>query len=209
MQIALTGGMSLLVGCGLPLAFIDEFENAVSRVEWQRLPTDRAWISSPDALMLMERSHGRVAEQRIALPNDTALPGDNFIYLRTIHTDPPGGMRLERVLEQAGGLPGPFNEEDLGVMRTTEDAAGTLNWAEWTSGAGTACVLALRRLTIRVRVLRQGTSALDIVMRNCVRGTAQQALEPAGADLVVLPGTVRTVRPALQQPLSALAAPVP
>lgn len=155
----------------------------------------------------MVRRHGRVSEQKIALPNHTTLPRDNFIYLRTIPRASPGVMQLSGITAQAGGLPEPFSPDDLNVMRTVEDSAGSLTWAEWTDGAGTTCVLALRRMTVNERMLPQGVGALDMLMRNCVRGSAQEALEPANPEYVLVPASARLTRGTPQRSLSPLAAP--
>lgn len=155
----------------------------------------------------MVRKHGQVAEQQIALSNQTTLPRDNFIYLRTVPRASPGVMQLSSIVAQAGGLPEPFSEDDLNAMRTVEDSAGALTWAEWTDGAGTTCVLALRRMTVRERVLPAG--ALDMMMRNCVRGSAHDALEPATPGYVVVPASAQLTRGTPQRSLSPLAAPTP
>ncbi|MDD7973366.1 hypothetical protein [Roseinatronobacter alkalisoli] len=203
-HIALAGGLFLLAACNQSLATFGESQSRALRSEWQATPLQNAWIYAPNAQMLLARRDGRISEQQIALSNQTALPRDNFIYLRMIPGQSPGVMRLRDVLEQSGGLPEPFTEDDLQVMRTTEDAAGALTWAEWSNGAGTTCVLAVRRMTVQTRVLPRNAGALDLLMRNCVRGSAQAALEPASAGHVGQPA-----RGTASRTLAPLAAPAP
>lgn len=207
--VALVGGVFLLAACGGPFAGLKGLENNASRNEWMAVPLHNAWIYAPNARLLVMRNHGHAAEQKIGLSNQTSLLQDNFIYLRTIPRQSPGVMQLRTILEQSGGLPSPFTESDLQVMRAAEDSAGALIWAEWTNGAGTTCVLAMRRLTVTQRVLPQGTGALDVLMRNCVRGTTQQALAPVGPEHVVTPASARLTQGTPQRSLSPLAAPAP
>ena len=61
------------------------------------------------------------------------------------------------------------------------------------------CVLVMRRLGIGARPLPRGTSALDLVMRNCVVGSVEQALAPMGERALGVSGsaqgTVRSLSP--------------
>jgi hypothetical protein len=206
---AFCGITLVLAGCADMQSALDEGRGAENTAEWRVIPAQRAWIHVPHSLMPMEREHGREREQRLALRNETNLPGDNQIYLRTVAGTPPGVMRMDRIIEQAGGVPAPFTTSDLATMRSVEDDAGALIWAEWTSGAGTSCVFALRRLTPRHRVIPHGAGAMDVVMRNCVRGNARQALAPLDAATATLGASARPGPGGGLRPLSPLAAPLP
>lgn len=206
---ALAGSLVVLGACsdgvfggvGLP-------GGASGPADWVTHGTGRAWVNPPDVILVMERQWRNRVEQKLALPNRTSLPGDNFIFLQTVSTPNPLGMRLETALDSIDGLPSPFSEDDLGVMRSREDAAGALAWAEWTSGAGTTCVLAMRRLTVGERALPERVTALDMVMRNCVRGSADEALAPADASHVAFPSPAGAGQGGPQRILSPLAAPM-
>ncbi|MCC5969269.1 MAG: hypothetical protein JJU15_04930 [Pararhodobacter sp.] len=176
--------------------------------DWAAHGSGQAWVNPPELILVMERRGRTHAEQKLALPNRTSLAGDNFIYLQTVSTPNPLGMRFEAALENIGGLPSPFTEADLGAMRAREDSAGSLAWAEWTSGAGTTCVLAMRRLTVENRALPERVTALDMVMRNCVPGSADDALAPADARHVAFPAPTGAWQGAQQRILSPLAAPM-
>ncbi|MCC5957835.1 MAG: hypothetical protein JJU08_00670 [Rhodobacteraceae bacterium] len=207
--LILAGVVAGLAGCmTLPKA-PHELQAEIARAEWAIVPAANAWVHVPEARLVMERRAGGLVEQRIALPNATVLQGDNFIFLRAITSGSPGVIRLERVLEQAGGLPYPFSQDDLSAMRGRTDSAGALSWAEWGDGAGTSCVLALRRLGVGARVLPGQASAIDMVLRNCVRGEADAALAPAAPDAVAFSAQARPSGDISQRNLSPLAAPAP
>lgn len=201
--------LALLSGCmGLPKSE-RELHAQISRTEWAVIPAATAWIALPEVGLVMERRAGAVVEQRIALANTTVLQGDNFVFLRLVPSSSPGVIRMERALEQAGGLPYPFAQDDLSAMRGREDEAGALSWAEWSDGAGTTCVLALRRLSVATRMLPRQAGAVDMVMRNCVRGEAAAALAPAAPDIVAYPARARVPGQRTQRNLTPLAAPLP
>lgn len=206
----MVGAVSVfLSACTAPPIGRTELQSAVSRAEWIIVPNAQAWIFVPDAQLVMERRFGPVAEQRITLVNRTALHGDNFVYLRAIDANSPGVIRLDHAVEQAGGLPPPFSTEELAVMRSRSDGVGALSWTEWSSGAGTTCVFALRRMTVAARILPNRAGALDMVMRNCVIGEADAALRPAGEDAVGFPASARPAAGGSHRTLSPLAAPAP
>jgi hypothetical protein len=199
----------LLVGCVDGLITPFEMQQAVERAEWGIVPPEDAWVNVPGATLVVERRFANISEQRSLLPNHTALHGDNFAHLRAVPQSHGGLLSLEKALERAGGLPRPFTSRDLDSMRSRQDAAGTLNWAEWTDGAGTTCVLAIRRMPISIRVLPNRAIALDMVMRNCVRGGATAALASAGPETVSFGAPSGVARGGEQRNLSPLAAPLP
>jgi len=209
MNTALVLASSLLAGCVVGISTPFEMQQAVERAEWGFVPPEDAWVNIPGATLVVERRFADITEQRTLLPNHTALPGDNFAHLRAVPQSDGGLLALERALERAGGLPEPFTSQDLDSMRSREDAAGTLNWAEWTDGAGTTCVLAIRRMPIGIRVLPNEAIALDMVMRNCVRDGATAALASAGPEAVSFGAPFAVARGGEQRTLSPLAAPLP
>lgn len=189
---------------------LTDLQRDVARTEWMAVASEDAWIDLPQTLLVLERSFEPISEQRVLLPNHTTLPGDNFIYLRAEAASSlatAGMLRLRRVLAQAGGLPSPFTEAELEVLRSGEDMAGTLIWAEWESGADTTCVLATRRLDVTDRLLPDRAVALDILMRNCVHGDVEMALEPAGGRGVMFSAPEGMASGAPVRTLSPLAAP--
>lgn len=208
-MVALLGSLPLLFAACTSDDPAQGGASSAVQQEWTIIPLTRVWISAPDARLAIQRWQDGAHEQRVALPNVTAMPGDNFIYLRSITRRSPGRMRINTLIEQSGGLPVPFRPADLTVMRTREDGVGAVIWAEWTSGAGTLCVLAIRRMTQRDRILPPGTSALDAVMRNCVTGSTEEALAPLIGNSALLPASARGGQHGMQPPLSPLAAPLP
>ncbi len=200
----------LLSACTTDVIHLPQLAQTAPEREWLIVAHDRSWIRTPQARMVMQRRSGPVVEQRLALTNLTSLPGDNFIFLRTVPGSSPGVMHRDRLLAAAGGIPDPFEESDLALLRSRPDGVGDLIWAEWNSGAGTQCVLAMRRLGSRERTLPRGASAIDVLMRNCIRGdSADAALAPLRGENILLPGSIRPGHATSQRPISALAAPLP
>lgn len=201
-----------LTACGDVLAGLRtpfEAQRSLERAEWAFVPRQDAWVNLPGATLVVERRFADVIEQRTALPNNTTLRGDNFAHLRAVPDSDRSILMLDRAIARAGGLPTPFSQVELNSMRSREDAAGTLNWSEWTDGAGTACVLVIRRMSIGVRVLPHNAIALDMVMRNCVRGEPADALVPSLPQAVVFGAPSGVERGGQQRTLSPLAAPLP
>ena len=158
-------------------------ELAEALSEYRVVPASRAFVNVPSALLVMERDLGVATEQRVTLPNATSLAGENVILLRA-QTRGTSGTRLllNDVLAQFGGPPAPFSSVSEGGLTATTDQHGDITYTVAQPGGGVTCVLAFRRSQIGGRALPRGTSALDLMMRNCVSGTAAQALEPIGAQ---------------------------
>lgn len=168
-------------------------ETLEQTVEYAVVPVSRTMVSAPDALIVFERNLGGALEQQIVLPNATAVRGDNVIHIRAQTAD---SSRLEQfsfaeVETRFGGLPAPFEHLDASGLRSGTDSLGSFVYGSETVGTGTVCVLVLRRLGIGARPLPRGTQALDMVMRNCVNGTTEQALAPMSARVLGVNGTAR------------------
>ena len=165
--------------------------------EYSVIPASRALIHAPGAILTMQRSLGGAIDQKIVLPNDTALRGDNTIRLRaqTSTTARLNEFSYSEVVARFGGLPAPFQDLSENSMRSGRDALGSYVYATRQVGVDTNCVLVMRRLTGSARPLPRGTQALDVVMRNCVRGSTSQAHAPLGERaLGVTGGTQGDVR---------------
>uniref|UniRef100_A0A2A3JYX5 Uncharacterized protein n=1 Tax=Alloyangia mangrovi TaxID=1779329 RepID=A0A2A3JYX5_9RHOB len=200
----------LLVACGsFPLTYT-EFQAQLDGAPYVQQPLSSAWIRVPDAQLVLERRYRFVTEQRILLPNPTALRGENFILLHS-EASPlsvGGRFRPTELLASAGGTPFPFERfEDL-AFRTTADALGVMSWASWSNHAGLNCVLAFRRLDATARTLQSGTSAMDMMLRNCVHGSEDAALAPIGPEAVGF-AAITAEPAAAPQMLSPLAGPLP
>lgn len=197
-----------VAGCSATLQLPFEAETALGNAEWLVRPLDEAWVNAPMSGLLLERRAAGLAEQRLVLPNETSLRGENLLHLRTVSGITRGPrFDLEHTLTFLDGLPFPFSPDDLDVIRSRDDAAGTLNWIEWTNGAGITCVLALRRLEVGARLIPDYASALDLVMRNCVNGDVEDALAPAGPRITAFPAPPGISDGVPLRTLSPLAAP--
>ncbi|MGY6536820.1 MAG: cellulose biosynthesis protein BcsN [Pararhodobacter sp.] len=211
--LALAGG--LLAAC--TQADSDRSRNSVMRVfnpdhrpelqvleqttDFALVPASRSLVHAPDALIVLQRSLGGAMEQRIVLPNATAMQGDNTIQVRaqTRSTARLSEFSLEDVTARFGGLPAPFTSLQASALQSGRDELGAFTYATQQVGTGTTCVLVLRRLTGSARPLPQGAEALDVVMRNCVPGSVEQALAPLGGRSLSVGGapqrTIHTLSP--------------
>ncbi|MCC5991597.1 MAG: hypothetical protein JJT99_03640 [Rhodobacteraceae bacterium] len=160
-------------------------ELAEALSEYRVVPASRALINVPHALIVLERELDGVLEQRITLPNSTSLKGENVILLRaqTARAASRSRLVLENVLQQFGGAPSPFTSIEESALTATSDAYGDITYTTLRPGGDLTCVLAFRRSQIGSRPLPRGASSLDIMLRNCVSGSAERALQPImGSD---------------------------
>lgn len=168
--------------------YAENFENTV---EYTVVPASRSMVYVPEAVLVLERNLGGAVEQRIVLPNTTTVQGDNVIHVRAQTSDSAdlGGFNFDEIAVRFGGLPAPFERASSSGLNSGRDALGSYVYATERLGAGTTCVLVMRRLGVGARPLPRGTQALDIVMRNCVNGSAQQALAPMGDRAMAVGGS--------------------
>ncbi len=187
--IALGTFVALVAGCdtagvqrnfGLPAS--DRIETAEATAQYAIVPTSRAYVNSSNALLVLERDLGSALEQRITLPNSTSLAGENKILLRaqTSASASPNRLVMEDVLTRFGGAPAPFAATSGQQFMTVEDRYGSYVHTTRQMGNGVVCVLAFRRAPSGARPLPRGSTALDIMLRNCIEGSAEQALAPIG-----------------------------
>ena len=160
-------------------------------VEYALVPATRAMVSAPSALLIFERDLGGAVEQRIILPNETAVTGDNVIHIRaqTSATADLNRFSFAEVEARFGGLPAPFERLTERGLSSGSDTLGNYVYARENIGSGTTCVLVMRRLGLGARPLPRGTQALDVMMRNCVNGSVEQALAPVGPRALAVSGT--------------------
>ena len=162
---------------------LDEVEETTA---FATVPLSRAWVNVPEALLVTERGLVNSREQRIGLANRTTVSGDNVMTLRArvAQGQQEGRFRYEEFLRRIGGLPEPFTTLQAGDLLTGEDELGTYFWGESRLGANTVCVLGLRRLGTGFRQMPGNTNVMDVMLRNCVNGDAEQALAPLWASSI-------------------------
>lgn len=169
--------------------------------EYGVVAASRAMVHAPQALLVLERRLGAAVEQRIVLPNATAVRGDNVLHVRAQTAISARGeeFNFADVAARFGGLPAPFERTAPGGLLSGSDAMGSYVYARENLGVDTVCVLVLRRIGAGARPLPRGTQSLDVVMRNCVVGTLDQALAPmsdrAMAVAAAPQGAVYTMSP--------------
>ena len=71
-----------VAGCDTFPRTLTDFEQDLEQETQVQRTRAEAWVAPPDILLVLERSLGPVSEQRILLPNRTAVRGDNFLLLR-------------------------------------------------------------------------------------------------------------------------------
>ena len=144
---------------------------------------EKTWIYATGAVGALERGIANFREQRIALQNFTTVPGDNVLLLQAFYIPgkEPGRFSYEQFLGRIGGLPEPFQATKSGDLQSGQDELGPYFWNEVRYGDSTVCVLGLRHLNVGIRQLPANTNALDVMLRNCVNGTVEDALMPITA----------------------------
>ncbi|WP_323037389.1 hypothetical protein [Pararhodobacter sp.] len=170
---------------------IETLENTV---QYAVVPASRSMVSAPQALVVFERNLGGAIEQRIVLPNDTTVSGDNVLHVRAQTSD---SSRLDQfdfddLSARFGGMPSPFERLSASGLNSGTDSLGSFVYGTENIGTGTVCVLVMRRLGVGARPLPRGTRALDVVMRNCVNGTVQDALAPMSERALGVSGTAQS-----------------
>lgn len=186
--LTLTVG-SALSGCAVgPEGQIMSQQEAEERIPMQPVPVANAWISAPDTQLVLQRNLGFGSEQRISLRNRTPVPGDNLIVLRTRSgMGSRGNLRFEEFLHRVGEIPFPFANLEAGELVSGEDEFGSYLWTEERYGASIVCVLGIRRLDSSMRQIPGGDTIMDVMLRNCVNGTPEDALQPLLAESVAVP----------------------
>jgi hypothetical protein len=169
--------------------------------EYGVVAVSRAMVHAPQALLVLERRLGGALEQRIILPNATAVRGDNILHLRaqTETSARSQEFNFNEVSARFGGMPHPFEQANPSGLLSGTDSLGSYVYARQNIGTDTVCVLVLRRLTAGARPMPRGTQSLDLIMRNCVVGTQEQALAPMGDRTMAVhaapQGTIYTLSP--------------
>lgn len=159
--------------------------------EYGVVGASRAMVHAPQALLVLERNLGGAVEQRIVLPNATAVGGDNILHLRaqTELSARSQEFSFDELATRFGGLPAPFQRLQPGGLLSGNDALGNYVYAREQVGNDTVCVLVMRRISPQARPLPRGTRSLDMVLRNCVVGSLEQALAPMGERALAIAGT--------------------
>jgi len=198
----------LLAGCSPdPAHFSLTRSQIAERTPFVPVATSQAWVNAGDIRSVLQRDLGAETEQKIGLANRTSVAGDNVILLRTrAGRANLGRLRFEDLVARFGGLPHPFTDLGSGDLLQASDEIGNYFWAGQTIGESTSCILGIRRVDGGMRQLPGGAGIMDIIVRNCVNGTQQEALAPLLANSIgITPLAVGT--DGTSRMLSPLAAP--
>ncbi|MGZ9809910.1 hypothetical protein ACXN5S_05550 [Pseudoroseicyclus sp. H15] len=183
---------------------------AEKTVQFQHTPLDTAWVTPAGMSIVIDRTLGIEREQKIGLVNDTVLQGDNYLWLRARVPEgyPAGNLRLADFMSRVGEVPYPFTRVSDDNLRSRNDSLGQYFYLTEEPMGEVNCVLAFRRIDNASRLLPRGTSTLELLLRNCVRGSVDQALRPI-TDEQIGTAAVAGISPAQggNRMLSPLAAP--
>ncbi len=194
--LTLMAGAAVLSGCAFSLTDgILTKSQVEERTPMRQVPVTHAWVSAPEVQVVLQRDLGFGSEQRISLRNRTLVPEDNLIVLRTRSgMSGSGRLRFEEFMRRVGEPPYPFADVSSGELIGGSDELGSYLWTEKQLGVGTVCVFGVRRVDNGMRQIPGGGGAMDIMLRNCVVGTAEEALRPllaasVGSPLIARAGT--------------------
>jgi|GEM_PF-763287 len=200
-----------LSGCDI-VNFNDRFLNQADRriTGYQIVTPAMAWASVPGQTTVMQRFIGNDVEQIIALPNATSIQGDNRMIMRASRRGKEGAgrLRVEALRARIGGFPEPFAAIKPGDMISEDDDLGSFSYATTVYGQIT-CVLALRKVNAEQRPIPARRNAVDAVLRNCVVGSAEEALTPIRSASFGYAGFAGSSASSGTRLLSPLSAPLP
>lgn len=181
----------VLAGCTLnPEELVLTRAEVEERTLFHPVPVSQAWVNAPGIRSAMQRDMRGSSEQQLNLVNQTVVQGDNLLVLRTRGTfEGQARFRFEEFVTRLGGaLPYPFETLAPGDLTQSADELGDYFWAQERMGEGVVCIVGLRRLDSSMRQMPLGAAALDVMMRNCVNGTAEAAMVPLlASSLSVVP----------------------
>jgi hypothetical protein len=155
--------------------------DSAPQTQYARGNLSSIWAEPPGAIVMLQRKGNGDYEQLIGLENNTTLKGDNFLWINANNGNTgqvSKGLDLTKLFARFGDIPTPFTRIDSSSLRSANDGQGTYSWQEYNAGPNTICVFAVRRLGVGARSVPAGTRVLDLVLRNCVNGTANDALAP-------------------------------
>ncbi|MBJ3763620.1 hypothetical protein ILP92_12760 [Maribius pontilimi] len=178
---ALAAVCAVATACAAPgIIRSDSLQDRMTTTQYRMVDASRSWVYVPGGLLTLQRDLGSTQEQRIALANQSTLKGDNFVLLRSRTSGGLTGGRfnLEGFVSDIGGVPYPFTQLTNRNMKTGSDAMGTYFWIDQQVGPQTVCVLAVRSLGKGAKPLPVKADAVDVLLRNCAPGRAQDALAP-------------------------------
>ena len=203
----------LLAGCQVTmLRTLPTLAEINDTSQFHSVALDKTWVYASGAVGVLERGIASFREQRIALQNLTTIPGDNVLLLQAFYVPgkEPGRFGYEQFLGRTGGLPEPFQATKSGDLLSGQDELGPYFWTEARFGDTAVCVLGLRHLNLGIRQLPSNTNQLDVMLRNCVNGTAQDALGPmSAANIQNYPDGTATTPFGSRRLLSPLAGAIP
>ena len=175
---------SVLSACAFDrVTFGERFMSSQQDIEeitpFTHVTTGQAWANPEGIMMVRQRGLLNGSEQQIALANSLPVLGDNLLILRSRNAGlGRGRLQFEELMQRIGGAPAPFEAVKAGDLQLSEDSLGPYLWTQKLIGSDATCVLAIRRLSSDMREMPGEATVLDLVLRNCAMGTADEVLAP-------------------------------
>lgn len=200
---------TLLAACGFdPVNLVVNQKEVEEQTPYVAVANHQAWVNPGSVTFVMQRGLLGGSEQRIGLRNALEIAGDNQMVLRSrTGSVAAARFRFEEFMTRVGGAPAPFEAITSGDLRSAEDEFGVYLWAEESFGNDITCVFAVRRLTDASRELPGDAEVLDIMLRNCLRGSTAEALAPILQESIGFSARSAAPVPSGTRLLSPLAAP--
>jgi len=145
---------------------------------WHSVGVQQAWLRIDGAIAASQRSTPDGHEQRIVLENETLVPAENRIDLRTSRRRGTARtvVEIEQVADRAASFFGPIRSDRLQQESTV---FGPLFYVEAAPMGGVTCVFAFQRLSPGAGSLPSSARPIVMAGQNCVPGMdARAALAP-------------------------------
>ncbi|NBO20764.1 MAG: hypothetical protein EBU97_02180, partial [Rhodobacteraceae bacterium] len=159
------------------------------------LPASGAWVARDRARLVVQTMSRTGAQQRISLPNDGLIAGDNFILARATSGGILGPARLSD--SAFSDIPAtelyPFAGMTTVDQRAINDDYGPVIWIEQKLSSSVKCVLAMRALGPLMGHSLSVNGGMALLLRNCGTGTTETLLSPIlAASITGMPGRTAT-----------------
>lgn len=171
--------LSLMSGCSEnnPLGQVRESTGLSER---RLINPSELWVLPKDASFALGGRLDGDNYQLIGLENLSNMEGDNFLLLISKGSKSQKRQNFDPIkpLQNLKLSTAPFYDLGDSQLRQKTLGAGKVFWKENGTGGKVNCVLGFRRITEEQVSLPRNIFALEMILRNCVRGSYDSALNP-------------------------------